>query len=214
MNRKLLILPATIVLSSFLFVGCTSNDADNSQPTPSATSTELKEGDVDPDAPAPAPALVPVDGLDENYLNYYHEFYTLPASNFEYYKTLGATTFVEDPAERTIGPKEWAANQDKLNYADRVLGEVTSDNEQSAIRISEYLKTKPNATLDSIPKDLVINRYPLLLKTQIIQDKKTQIFVVLSQGVDGVDEKTFSLRPGMVVPQEGKTAPDLVIPAE
>lgn len=84
----------------------------------------------------------------------------------------------------------------------KIIGEMNSDLDQSAVNVSGFLAKNPSANLESIKADksLIVNRYPNVGTTDVYQESATGFYFV----VFTPNEKNIGIH-GIIVPQEGKT---------
>lgn len=210
MNKKLIIIPALVLSSALLFVGCNlkndnygelpnSNSSNSSTPAPTLA-------DTTPDGmPVYDGYIAPPSDLEDKYKGSYFAPSTLDAEAWSVYKEMGATTYKEDASVRSVTDKDWAdaaANRKDSDDFIKMYAEVNSDVEQTAVNVAAYVKENPSATLEEIngSKGLIINRYDKAGKTVVEQDAKTNFyFVIFSLNNDG--NGGYSI----LVPQEGIT---------
>lgn len=215
MKKNLALVPAVLLSSALLLTACSSgNPAANNNPSNPSSSTSSSNSQSAAPGSSPAPTLIqghvdaPQD-MTREYKSFYHSPSTLSPEGWEIYKPSGATTYLEDPAERATTSSDWSAaksasmsSKENLQKFQKMAGEMSSDVDQSAVNISTFLEKNPSATLDSIKSDksLFINRYPNVGVTDVFQDSSTHFYFVIFTPKDN------KLAPhGILVPQAGKT---------
>lgn len=214
MNKKLMIIPTIILSSALLLTGCTSGKSEpgkggSPNPTSSSSSADPSNGEITQPTGNGGYVAPPAE-LDDKYKGYFMAPTSTNEEAWSYYKSIGATTYKEDPATRSTTAADWASarSDDKsFDKFDKMYGEVLSDVEQSALNISSHLEKNPSASLDEISNsDLVINRYKNLGETTVEKDSnKGFYFVIFTIN----DDKSGGY--GILVPQKGVT-PDFNAP--
>lgn len=139
---------ASLLLVPLLLTGCTSG-ADNRPPEPNPNDSEFSN--VMPEE---------VEG-SESYTPIYKPISTNPET-WKVYADLGSTLPSEDPSIRTITAEEYNSATDP-NTAMRVTGDIAADAEATAANITGWAKNNMEASVEDIPEDLIINRYPTLV---------------------------------------------------
>lgn len=214
MNKKLMIIPTIVLSSALLLTGCTSGKSEpgkDGSPNPASSSSSTGPSSGETTQPTGNVGYVaPPAELDDKYKSYFMAPTSTNEEAWSYYKSIGATTYKEDPAVRSTTASDWAsARSDDKNFDkfDKMYGEVLSDVEQSALNISSHLEKNPSASLDEISRsDLVINRYENLGETKVEKDSnKGFYFVIFTIN----DDKSGGY--GILVPQKGVT-PDFNAP--
>lgn len=205
MNTKLMIIPTIALATSLLLTGCNSGNSNENNPSP--TASEVADPVDIPQADAPKYVAPPAD-MEEKYKAYYFSPATLNESAWTYYNIIGAKTANEDSAVRSTTAEEWEAaraDQNNTQGFDKMHGEVTSDVEQSALKVSEYLKSNSDASLEEIngKKDIIVNRYSKAGTMAVEQDAKTGFYFIVFSLAEGAGEGSEGY--GILVPQEGKT---------
>lgn len=206
MNTKLMIIPTIVLSATLLLTGCNAGNS-NENPSPSPTATDMTDPVDIPQTDAPKYVAPPAE-MEEKYKAYYFSPTTLDESSWAYYNIIGAKTVNEDSAVRSTTVEEWEAartDQNDTQTFDKMYGEVTSDVEHSALKVSEYLKSNSDASLEEIngKKDLIVNRYSKAGTMIVEQDSKTGFYFVVFSLVEGDGEGSEGY--GILVPQEGKT---------
>lgn len=204
MNKKLLIIPTIILSSALLLTGCTSGNPGDSATVAPNTSSEM----ADMPQPNTPKYVAPPEEMEEKYKAYYYAPTTTDVYAWAYYDAIGSTTYAEDSAPRPTTLAEWEeAQKDDTNIQkfDKLYGEVTSDVEQTALRVSDYLEKNSNTNFDEVSrnKDLIINRYEKTGKVEVKQDEKTGLYFVVFTLAEGSSEDAQTY--GVLVPQKDKT---------
>jgi hypothetical protein len=207
-NKKLLFLPITLLTTTMLFAGCTQQSTPDPTPVPSASSTD----ELDDSQIVTGEIEIP-DSTSAEYEKYTQKFQTTSEFGWEYPNAIGAKKYTDDPTKRPTNLKNWqdvrGDNSDAgITKFDIMYYELLSDVEESALKVSTYLAENPEATLKTIPDDLIITRYDKLVKNVVKQDKSSNFYYVVAQPLEGGNEITI----GAVVPQEGITPPNLEAP--
>ena len=208
MNKKLMIIPTILLSSALLLTGCTSGNSNDGKDTqPSATSTDTSDL-VDLPQPEAPKYVAPPAEMEEKYKIYFFSASTLNESAWAYYSIIGAKTSAEDSAARSTTIAEWEAartDQGNVQAFDKMYGEINSDVEHTSLKVSEYLKTNSDATVEELNdnKDLIINRYAKVGKMAVEQDSATKLYFVTFALLEGAGEGSAGY--GILVPQEGKT---------
>lgn len=205
MNTKLMVIPMIVLSASLLLTGCNAGNLNENNPSP--TASDIADPVDIPQANAPKYVAPPAD-MEEKYKAYYFSPTTLNESSWAYYNIIGAKTVNEDSAARSTTVEEWEAartDQNSTQAFDKMYGEVTSDVEQSALKVSEYLKSNPDVSLEEIngKKDVVVNRYSKAGTMAVEQDSKTGFYFIVFSLAEGAGEGSEGY--GILVPQEGKT---------
>jgi hypothetical protein len=204
LNKKLVLIPTIVLSSALLLTGCTSGNSDHSRdPQNPITSSSAPSNTSSAEPIVEGGYIAPPSEMADENKAYYFAPTTVDEVSWSYYKSIGATTYKEDPTSRSITAKEWQSTRenDRQKF-DQIFGENTSDVEQSALNISSYLENNPTATVEEINnnKHLIINRYDKAGSMTVRKDSKTNFYFVAFDLNDS-DETGY----GILVPQKGIT---------
>lgn len=156
-----------LVIPVLLLAGCAESQP---APTPSATA----QGNV----------VNKEVGKNGTYFPEYHPI--SHAKAWDKYKESGAKLPSEDPAIRPLTTEEFAKASDVAETL-KVQGEVTADAEATAANITSWLEKNPKLATGAIepPTDVVVNRYPNLVKytyTKMQSGKNYEVYGTSSDG--------------------------------
>lgn len=207
MNKKLMIIPTIVLSSALLLTGCTSGNTEPGSVDSSNPSSSSSSSDPSGKPTGNAGYIAPPNDLKADYKGYYYAPSTVVPEAWEYYKSTGATTYKEDSSARSTSPSDWdSARSDQKDFQrfDKMYGEVSSDVEQSALKVSSHLEANSSASVEELNnKELVINRYPELGKTVVEKDSSTGFYFVIFTVSGGSAKDTAAY--GILVPQKGIT---------
>lgn len=199
MNKKLLAIPTVLLSVSLLLTACSGGGDDkNIAPTNAPTSNNQ----TSTQEPIVGGYQAPPTDLQVDFKAYFSAPSTVLPEAWGYYSSIGAKTFQEDPAPRTIDAKQLEEKRtSNQQESDKVFGEMMSDRDQTSLKATALLKANPKATIEELNgKDIIINRYTNLGSTQIAQDKSTGFYFVVFTAKDSP-----RLNGGVIVEQEGIT---------
>lgn len=223
-TKKVLMIPVITVTSlGLLLSGCSSEPAPEKKKN--EDTVQIDESKIDKETGLVKPedmGITEYETVDRGVAKYNSDFTaflrpfsTLNEGSWMGYKEMGSTKVHDDAKIRTITYEEYVALAQNgeitdLQKASKVLGDITSDVEESALRVSEMLEKNPSMTVEALDatEGLVINRHPQLLNMQIVQDENTNFFFVVAKAI--TEEETAIM--GMVVPQKDITPEEFMPP--
>lgn len=196
-----MIIPAIILSSTLMLTAC-GGGSDTPTPEPSAASTPIQVEGYD---------AVPSD-LDSRYAQFFYMSGEMSKDELDYYTSIGAKTYKEDPSKRSTTPEEWNAARGGAEQEtfDKRYAELQFDVAHVSASATEYLATNPKASVDELNEKVVINRYEKIGSMKIEQDSKTGFYFAIFTLND--DTKPKGLELGGMVYQEGITPKLGVVP--
>lgn len=141
---------ALLLLVPFVLVGCTATDPVESVDDPNTS----EFSNVVPEENEGGGSFIPT----------YRSITTDPEA-WQHYADAGSTLPSEDPEIRTITVEEFNSSEDP-DTSMRVAGDITADAEITALNVTGWVKDNMESSIEDIPEDLIVNRYPTLVEVE------------------------------------------------